>query len=117
MMGLQVTVLGKRAELRCLPLPELGDWDVLIRVRYSGLSMGSELAVATGRDIAYGPPPFVNGYQATGQVAAVGARVTTVRVGDWVAAFCPQSHSQYVRAVWTEVHRLPDGESSAMPAA
>lgn len=116
MIGLVVTVLGRRAELLEIPLPAIGDNDVLIRVRYSGLSMGSEMGVATGRDVAYGPPPFVNGYQATGLVAATGPDVTSPAVGDLVAAFCPHAHAEYALADAAQVHQLA-ADWMALPAA
>jgi threonine dehydrogenase-like Zn-dependent dehydrogenase len=105
-IGLAVTMLGRQAQLLEVPRPVVGDTDVLMRVHYSGLSMGSELGVATGRDVAYGPPPFVNGYQASGVVAAVGPGVTSFGVGDLVAAFCPHAHAQYALADMTDVHLL-----------
>lgn len=109
MTGLAVVELSKRAELRPMPYPEAGATGVVVKVHYSGVSVGTEMWIANGRRQDYGEVPFINGYQAAGQVVAVGSDVTTVHERDWVTVFCRGAHSAYVRAEAHLVHRVyPD---------
>lgn len=107
MIGLAVTVLGKKAELIERPLPGAGENGVVVKTHYSGVSIGTEMWIATGRRKDYGEVPFVNGYQAAGEVVEVGGNVEGVKAGDIVVVFCSGSHSQYVRADKEYVHVLP----------
>ena len=64
------------------PLLEPGEGEVLVRVAVAGLC-GTDYSIYAGdRRVAY---PRVMGHEFVGQVATVGAGVTTVRVGDRVA--------------------------------
>ena len=56
---------------------------ILVRTKYSGVSVGTEFALIRNR-ISWGPYPLVTGYQAVGEVEAVGADVRDYRVGDLV---------------------------------
>ncbi len=72
----------KRLELVRMPEPEIGPQDILVRVRACGIC-GSDVHGfdgSTGRRI----PPIVMGHEAAGEVAAVGAEVTDLAVGDRV---------------------------------
>lgn len=107
MKALAVTKLGERAELIDMPRPQADDDSVVIRTAYSGVSIGTEMWIAEGKRSDYGPVPFINGYQATGQVVEAGKRAAgDVQVGDWVAVFCSGAHAEYVRASRHHVHRL-----------
>ena len=108
MAGLAVTELGARAELLELPRPRPARDEVLVETRYSGVSVGTEMWIASGRRADYGEPPFVNGYQATGRVVEVGPDVGEVEEGDLVALFCRGAHSQYVKAKEELVHKIGD---------
>jgi len=108
MMGLAVTELGKRADLIEAPVPEVDDRSVLIRTEYTGVSVGTEMWMATGRREGYGPVPFINGYQGTGEVVRVGDKVSDLAPGDAVAFFGVRSHAQFAKARADFVHRLPD---------
>ncbi len=69
-------------EMVQMPTPEIGDEDVLVRVRACGIC-GSDvhgLDGATGRRI----PPLVMGHEAAGEVAATGAKVHDLKPGDRV---------------------------------
>ena len=61
MKAIAVTELCKRAELRDMPMPTVGEKQVLVRTHYSGVSVGTEMWIAHGRRNDYGPVPFVNG--------------------------------------------------------
>src|SRR5258708_2560276 len=69
-------------ELVDMPVPELGPEEVLVRVRACGIC-GSDvhgLDGRTGRRI----PPLVMGHEAAGEVAATGAAVVALTIGDRV---------------------------------
>ncbi len=74
---------GPRVELREVELAEPGPGHVVIRAIASGVSPGTELALMRAR-ISWGPFPLCTGYQAVGQVTAVGQAVTGFAVGDRV---------------------------------
>jgi L-iditol 2-dehydrogenase len=81
MRALQLTDY-KRLEMIELPIPEVGDDEVLIAVRACGIC-GSDVHGydgSTGRRI----PPLVMGHEATGTVAGVGSAAKAFRVGDRV---------------------------------
>jgi L-iditol 2-dehydrogenase len=72
----------KELELVDFPEPEAGPDDVLVRVKACGIC-GSDIHGydgSTGRRI----PPLVMGHEAAGEIAAIGANVKNLRVGDRV---------------------------------
>ena len=76
-------------KLRSVPLPGLEDNDVLIRVEFAGVGSWDALERQGDWDGAFGVPstfPYVLGGDAAGVVAAIGDRVTRVKVGDRVYA-------------------------------
>jgi threonine dehydrogenase-like Zn-dependent dehydrogenase len=79
------------------PLPIPGPGQVLLRTRRTLISPGTELTILSG-DFApgsvwdsYGSFPFVAGYSAAAEVAALGEGVEGVQVGDLVAAGTPHA--------------------------
>lgn len=72
----------KRLEMVQMSAPEIGPDDILVRVRACGIC-GSDVHGfdgSTGRRI----PPLVMGHEAAGEVAAIGANVDDLKVGDRV---------------------------------
>ena len=72
----------RRLEIKDVPTPEPGPWDVRVRVRACGIC-GSDVHGydgSSGRRI----PPLVMGHEAAGVVEAVGAEVERFRPGDRV---------------------------------
>lgn len=61
----------------------IGDDDIGIETSYSGVSIGTEFAVLTGK-LDWGTFPIVTGYMAIGQVVAVGSNVKDYTVGETV---------------------------------
>ena len=108
MRALAVTELGKRAELLEMPRPKLDDDSVIVRTHYSGVSVGTEMWIAHGRRKDYGDPPFINGYQASGEVVAAGTNVSNVKVGDLAAVFVSGAHAEYVKGHNNYAHKLND---------
>ena len=95
-----------RVELREVELGEPEPGQVVIRALASGVSPGTELALMRGR-ISWGRFPLCTGYQAVGEVTAVGQAVTGFAVGDRV--YYRDNHAAM---------RLPDGrELSAVTGA
>lgn len=87
------------------PRPVAPDDGVLIKVHYSGVSIGTEMLQGTGRHGSLALP-FVAGYQATGEIVAVGGNAGDYRVGEHVAIFCRGSHASYAAAPAARVHRI-----------
>lgn len=82
---------GEAEELttRLLPVPGVGDDDVLIRVHVAGVGSWDAAERQGEFDGVFGTPsvfPYVLGWDAAGTVAAVGRRVSRFAVGDRVYA-------------------------------
>ena len=69
--------------LESVQLPEPAPGEVVVRTAFSGISIGTELALIQNK-ISWGPYPLCTGYMATGVVEALGADVSGVAVGDKV---------------------------------
>ena len=69
-----------------LPIPEIGDRDILVRVRATAIC-GTDLHILAWTEYAQKrvPTPMVFGHEFSGDVVAVGKDVTEVKVGDKVA--------------------------------
>ncbi len=78
---------GPGFALRDVPVPQILDNEVLIRVRATGVC-GTDLHIFDWDDWAAGrcKPPFTVGHEFAGDVAEVGKLVTDVAVGDRVTA-------------------------------
>jgi 2-desacetyl-2-hydroxyethyl bacteriochlorophyllide A dehydrogenase len=112
MNALAITEIGKKAELITLPRPQADANSIVIKTAYSGVSIGTEMWIAEGKRQDYGPPPFVNGYQATGTIVEVGANASDqYKLGDPVVVFCSGAHSEYVKANKHHVHKLSSENS------
>ena len=116
MIALMVTEIGKKTELREIPKPEVDDESIIIKTFYSGISIGTEMLLATGKIKGYGDVPFINGYQASGVVYEMGSKMEGISKGDYVTVFCSGSHCQYVKASADLVHKL-SGKASLKEAS
>lgn len=87
MKALVKTVAGPGLTLCDVPVPAIRDDEVLIRVRAAGVC-GTDVHIYTWDRWAASRcrPPFIVGHEFAGDVAAVGALVTSVAVGDRVTA-------------------------------
>ncbi|MHB1315190.1 MAG: zinc-dependent alcohol dehydrogenase [Christensenellales bacterium] len=72
-----------QVEMRQVPVPGIGEGDVLIRVKAAGLC-GSDLNSYRGKTVV--PVPVILGHEFAGEIAAVGSRVTAWKVGDRVVS-------------------------------
>src|SRR5215218_5887861 len=104
-------------ELRDIDRPEIGDGEVLVRVRAAGLDRGV-WHVMTGLPylvrvvvptMGLGRPKVpVRGMDLAGQVEAVGGGVTRFRPGDAVFGWADGSYAEYAS--------VPEGQLVPMPA-
>ncbi|MFY1594947.1 quinone oxidoreductase family protein [Micromonospora sp. WMMD737] len=111
---------------RRIPLPQVGDDDVLVRVEYAGVGSWDAGEREGEYDGVFGVAstfPYVLGWDAAGTVAAVGRNVTRFDVGERVyAATMPVprggSYAEYavVEAEFVAhvPDRLPTGQAGAM---
>ncbi|SCG15404.1 NADPH:quinone reductase [Micromonospora echinofusca] len=112
---------------RRIPLPQVGDDDVLIRVEFAGVGSWDAGEREGEYDGVFGIAstfPYVLGWDAAGTVAAVGHNVTRFDVGERVyAATMPVprggSYAEYAVVEAEFVARVPDrlptGQAGAMP--
>ncbi|HEY3379967.1 MAG TPA: zinc-binding alcohol dehydrogenase [Armatimonadota bacterium] len=73
----------QRFTLEEVILPDPGPQDIVVRTRYSGVSIGTEFALIRNK-ISWGPYPLCTGYQAVGVVEAVGNEVSGFAPGTQV---------------------------------
>ncbi|PRY76046.1 putative PIG3 family NAD(P)H quinone oxidoreductase [Yoonia maritima] len=98
------------------PMPEPAHDDVLIKVAFAGVNRPDALQRAG----LYNPPKNASdlpGLEASGEVVAVGAGVTSVAVGDQVCALLPGGgYAEYVTTPAAHCLRVPAGLSMAQSA-
>lgn len=120
--------------IKQMPVPVIGDEEVLIKVKYTGIC-GTDWSIYTGRYSA-DKLPMIAGHEFSGLIEAVGKKAAGLRVGDRVTAdinmscghcfyckqgqklMCPEFHqlgihvngsyAEYVAAPWDLVHVVPD---------
>lgn len=101
--------------LRRLPLPEVGDDDVLIQVEFAGVASWDAVERKGDYDGVFGPSvfPYVLGWDAAGTVAAKGRDVTRFDLGERVYATtipAPRGgfYAEYAVVEAEFVARVPD---------
>jgi threonine dehydrogenase-like Zn-dependent dehydrogenase len=120
--------------VKSVPVPVIGDDEVLIRVKYTGIC-GTDWSIYTGK-YSSDKLPLIAGHEFSGIIEAVGANAVGLAAGDRVTAdinmscghcfFCKRgqkllcsefdqlgihvngSYAEYVKAPWSQVHKLPD---------
>lgn len=83
MRAVRMVKAGKPLQLQEVPVPEIGERDVLVRVRAAGICH-SDAHYRAGRS-AMGMMPITLGHEVAGVIEKVGAQVTNVKTGDRVA--------------------------------
>ena len=101
------------AELLNVPMPKVGENDVLVKLSYSAISAGTERSNLIGdANVNSTRPAEVSfprycGYSCSGIVEQIGSAVKSVKVGDRVA--CSWSvHAKYCVLKESRVYKLPD---------
>jgi L-iditol 2-dehydrogenase len=115
-----------QAEVADLPVPEIGDDEVLVASRAVGVCH-SDIDLLEGRYIIPFSYPLIPGHEWAGEVVRVGSRVTGVAVGDRVVGECVIGNDHFgfsisgaaaeffvARPEW--LHRLPEQLSWTMGA-
>jgi NADPH:quinone reductase len=99
------------------PIPAIGPREVLIQVHFAGVNR-PDLLQRSGK---YPPPPGASpilGLEVAGRVAALGAEVTTWRIGDQVCALTPGGgYAEFCRTDASHCLPLPRGLDLAASAA
>lgn len=99
-----------------LALPAPGAGEVRIQVAAAGINFPDTLMIQ-GKYQLKATPPFTPGAEVAGVVAEVGAKVTSLAVGDRVAALLAYGgYAEAVNAPADSVMRLPDGFDLTMAA-
>ena len=82
-------------EIAQVELPELKEDEILMRTEYSGVSIGTEMSIITGKRTQNGTFPLVPGYMASGCVLECGKNAGKFKPGDRIcgigARFCDSS--------------------------
>jgi len=107
MNAIEVAAYGDASQLRFVERPEPvpGPGEVAIRVGLTGVNFADIMARRGGYHAAT-PPPFVPGLDCMGTITALGSGVTTLQVGQRVAAFVDKG-SYAENAVAREVLTYP----------
>lgn len=87
MRAMQVTDLGQPLRLREIATPEPGAGQVLVKVHTCGLNFG-DLLIIKGTYQEKPEVPFTLGMELCGTVTEVGEGVSTLQVGQRIAAYC-----------------------------
>ncbi|HVO40831.1 MAG TPA: alcohol dehydrogenase catalytic domain-containing protein [Spirochaetia bacterium] len=123
--------------IKQVPVPEISDDEVLIKVKYTGIC-GTDWSIYTGKYSA-DKLPLIPGHEFSGTIAQVGTKARNLEEGDRVTAdinmscgtcfYCRQgqklmcrdfhqlgihvdgTYAEYVKAPWEQVHKLPDNLS------
>jgi D-arabinose 1-dehydrogenase-like Zn-dependent alcohol dehydrogenase len=94
-----------QAALCKMPMPEAPEDGVLIKVHYSGVSIGTEMLQGRGKHSDY-TLPFVAGTRRPAKSSPWAQRAEGYSIGEHVAVFCRGSHASYAAAPVGRVHRI-----------
>ena len=126
MRAVRMVEAGKPLELQEIPIPLIGDQDILIRVRAAGICH-SDAHYRAGKS-AMGKLPITLGHEIAGEVEAVGSEVSTVKPRERVAlhynitcgncGYCKSGNEQFCPTVQMLGHHIDGGyaEYIAVPA-
>jgi propanol-preferring alcohol dehydrogenase len=117
---------GKPLEFQNIPIPLIGEKDILVRVRAAGICH-SDAHYRAGRS-SMGMLPITLGHEVAGEIEWAGSQVTTLLAGDRVALhynitcgdcyYCSTGNEQFCSTVKMLGHHLDGGyaEYIAVPA-
>ena len=126
MKSVRMVEAGKLLELQEIPIPKIGEKDVLIHVRAAGICH-SDAHYRAGRS-TMGTLPITLGHEVAGIVEEIGSQVTNVKVGDRACLhynitcgdcyYCSTGNEQFCDSVKMIGHHVDGGyaEYIAIPA-
>lgn len=126
MKSVRMIEAGKPLELQEIPIPNIGEKDILVRVRAAGICH-SDAHYRAGRS-PMGTLPITLGHEVAGVVEKIGAQVSKVQVGDRVCLhynitcgdcyYCSTGNEQFCSTVKMLGHHVDGGyaEYIAIPA-
>ncbi len=82
MKAVRLTQIGHPLELQEIPVPPIGEKDILVRVRAAGICH-SDAHYRAGRS-TMGPLPITLGHEVAGVVEKIGSQVNNVKIGERV---------------------------------
>ncbi|WP_235426974.1 zinc-binding dehydrogenase [Cohnella kolymensis] len=111
-MNMKASVIAgpQKSEIAEVPIPVIGDEEVLIRVIVCGVC-ASELhpwTAGAGWLEASGQQPIF-GHEPVGVIESVGSRVYGFSVGDRVTGLIQNAFAQYAKADYRNIVKVPDG--------
>ena len=126
MKAIRMVEAGKPLELQNIPIPSIGEKDILVRVRAAGICH-SDVHYRGGRS-TMGGLPITLGHEVAGEIEWAGSQVTTLVAGDRVALhynitcgdcyYCSTGNEQFCTTVRMLGHHVNGGyaEYVAVPA-
>lgn len=126
MKAVRMIGAGQPLELQEIPIPQVGESDILVRVRAAGICH-SDAHYRAGRSPVH-PLPMTLGHEVAGVVEQIGKQVTSVKVGDRVCLhynitcgdcyYCSTGNEQFCGKVVMLGHYTSGGyaEYIAVPA-
>lgn len=126
MKAVRLVAPNEPLELQEIPIPEIGNKDVLIKIKAAGICH-SDVHYRAGIS-APGFLPITMGHEVAGQVEKIGKSVTNVKVGDRVCLhylvtcgecqYCVSGNEQFCRSAKMLGHHIDGGyaEYIAVPA-
>jgi len=126
MKAVQMIGAGQPLELHDIPIPAIGERDILVRVRAAGICH-SDVHYRAGKSPVH-PLPMTLGHEVAGVVEQIGAQVASVKVGDRVCLhynitcgdcyYCSTGNEQFCPQVLMLGHYTSGGyaEYIAVPA-
>lgn len=126
MKSVRMVEANKPLEMQEIPIPNIGEKDILVRVRAAGICH-SDAHYRAGRS-AMGMMPITLGHEVAGVVERLGSHVTNVKTGDRVCLhynitcgdcyYCSAGNEQFCNTVKMLGHHVDGGyaEYIAIPA-
>jgi NADPH2:quinone reductase len=111
MRALQQTSLNGPKDLRLIenaPVPVAGRGEVLIRVTAAGVNM-ADVSQAYGTFLGGPQPPYLAGFEAAGEIVALGESVTSVARGDHIIGVGYGAFAEYMVLPAAAVMTVPSG--------
>ncbi|GJQ51278.1 MAG: NAD(P)-dependent alcohol dehydrogenase [Anaerolineaceae bacterium] len=126
MKAVRLTQIGHPLELQEIPVPTIGEKDILVRVRAAGICH-SDAHYRAGHS-TMGSLPITLGHEIAGIVEKIGSQVTNVKIGERIClhyniscgdcAYCGAGNEQFCDSVKMLGHHVDGGyaEFIAVPA-